>query len=335
MVWPFSRCETVPPRLEELKKEAAGILALDIFDGARFEFNKTLTQKFALNHNVMLGSSQIPTGYEFGANFGDDRVLLASRTDMGGRLNGRVHAQLSDAVLLRMQAQMSPEAASPSSLKVDFDFKGRDFTTGATYMAGGLLGAHYMQSLTKNLVVGGEGFYHTNRQIKGGSVAARVVWGPKDEHIATAKAGSFGQGELSYQRKVRRPPLTFHTHARSRRAPARRTPRVAPRAHASGRSSLAPHFHARALNNLRQSHNKPPPGTSAEIPTASALPAMAPPIELAGGAGARTRTHACILSPSRRAALHVALPGTTGLPLVRRCCRLKAADAGPRPPACR
>jgi len=202
MVWPFSRCETVPPRLEELKKEAAGILALDIFDGARFEFNKTLTQKFALNHNVMLGSSQIPTGYEFGANFGDDRVLLASRTDMGGRLNGRVHAQLSDAVLLRMQAQMSPEAASPSSLKVDFDFKGQDFTTGATYMAGGLLGAHYMQSLTKNLVVGGEGFYHTNRQIKGGSVAARVVWGPKDEHIATAKAGSFGQGELSYQRKV-------------------------------------------------------------------------------------------------------------------------------------
>ena len=29
---------------------------------------------------------------------------------MGGRLNGRVHAQVSDALLLRMQAQMSPEA---------------------------------------------------------------------------------------------------------------------------------------------------------------------------------------------------------------------------------
>jgi len=181
MVWPFSRCETAPPRLEELKKEAASILALDVFDGARFEFNKTLTQKFALNHNVFLGSSQIPSAYEFGANFGDERVLLASRTDMGGRLNGRVHAQLSDAVLLRMQAQMSPEAASASSLKVDFDYKGQDFTTGTTYMAGGLLGAHYMQNLTKNLAVGGEGFYHLHKQVKGGSVAARVVWGPKDE----------------------------------------------------------------------------------------------------------------------------------------------------------
>ena len=49
-----------PPRLEELKKEAQGIMNPDIFDGARFEFNKTLTQKFQLNHNITLGSSQVP-----------------------------------------------------------------------------------------------------------------------------------------------------------------------------------------------------------------------------------------------------------------------------------
>ena len=48
-----------PPRLEELKKEAQGIMNPDIFDGARFEFNKTLTQKFQLNHNITLGSSQV------------------------------------------------------------------------------------------------------------------------------------------------------------------------------------------------------------------------------------------------------------------------------------
>ena len=99
-----------PPRLEELKKEAQGIMNPDIFDGARFEFNKTLTQKFQLNHNITLGSSQVPpcrlavsaamppaampsaalppcrltltltpqvpSAYEFGATFGDERVLL-------------------------------------------------------------------------------------------------------------------------------------------------------------------------------------------------------------------------------------------------------------------
>ena len=52
-----------PPRLEELKKEAQGIMNPDIFDGARFEFNKTLTQKFQLNHNITLGSSQVPSSH--------------------------------------------------------------------------------------------------------------------------------------------------------------------------------------------------------------------------------------------------------------------------------
>ena len=256
MVWPFSRCETAPPRLEELKKEAASILALDVFDGARFEFNKTLTQKFALNHNVFLGSSQIPSAYEFGANFGDERVLLASRTDMGGRLNGRVHAQLSDAVLLRMQAQMSPEAAAASSLKVDFDYKGQDFTTGTTYMAGGLLGAHYMQNLTKNLAVGGEGFYHLHKQVKGGSVAARIVWGPKDEHIATVKAGNFGQGELSYQRKARRPRRAGT--ARRRRTPSRHA--VAPRA-----ARRTPHTRTHAITARTLPDGRAPRLTSVRV----------------------------------------------------------------------
>ena len=33
-----------PGRLEELKKEAQTVLSPDVFDGARFDFNKTLTQ---------------------------------------------------------------------------------------------------------------------------------------------------------------------------------------------------------------------------------------------------------------------------------------------------
>ena len=59
-----------------------------------------------------------------------------------------------------------------------------------------------MKSITPNLAVGGEGFYHLHKPLKGASLAARAVWGPKEEHVATVKAGSFGQAELSYQRKV-------------------------------------------------------------------------------------------------------------------------------------
>ena len=192
-----------PGRLEELKKEAQGIMSPDVFDGARFEFNKTLSSKFALNHNVFLGSASMPASYEFGANFGDERVLLASRIDMAGRLNGRVNGQFGDKFFARLQAQATPEMPGVmSSLKVDLDYKGTSFCAGATYMGGGLLGANYMQSITPNLALGGEGFYHTQKQVHGGAAAARCMWGPKAEHVATMKTGSFGNIELSYSRKV-------------------------------------------------------------------------------------------------------------------------------------
>ena len=88
-------------------------------------------------------------------------------------------------------------------------------------MAGGLTLCHAMKSITPNLAVGGEGFYHLHKPLKGASLAARAmlglglglgqvnpnpnpnldpdpnpsqaraVWGPKEEHVATVKAGSF------------------------------------------------------------------------------------------------------------------------------------------------
>ena len=194
-----------PGRLEELKREAQSVLSPDIFDGARFEFNKTLTQKFALLHNVFLGSASMPSSYEFGANFGDDRVLLASRIDMGGRLSGRVNAQLSDGVMLRLQSQLGPESGGNNSFKADLDYKGSSNTVSGYYMGGGLVGLHLMQAVTDNLALGGEGFYHLqNPKVNGGAGAARLTWGMKGENVATAKLGTFGHGalELAYHRKV-------------------------------------------------------------------------------------------------------------------------------------
>lgn len=200
----FKRDLPNPGRLEELKKEAQGVLSPDVFEGARFEFNKTLTQKFALLHNVALASGA-PGSYEFGAHLGDERMQLASRIDMQGRLNGRLNAQVSDATLLRMQASVSPESQGSNSFKADLDYKGGSFCAGGYFMGGGLLGASYLQSVSENLALGAEGFYHAlNRKVRGGAGAARYVWGGNGENVATAKVGSFGNGavELAYQRKV-------------------------------------------------------------------------------------------------------------------------------------
>ena len=191
-----------PGKVDDLKREAQAVLAVDAFDGARFDFNKPLSNQFALTHNVFLGSSQIPPSYEFGANFGDERLLLASRIDMAGRLNGRVNWQATDSLCAKVQAQLLPDNPQNNSTKIDLDYKGRSFYAGATYMGGGLFGAHYMQSVTPALALGVEGIYHPQRQIHGGAAAARCVWGPGGEHVATAKAGSFGNVELSYHRKV-------------------------------------------------------------------------------------------------------------------------------------
>ena len=196
---------TNPGRLEELKKEASAVLSPDIFEGARFEFNKTLTQKFALIHSVTLGGGA-PGSYELGANVAEDWLLLASRVDVQGRLNGRVNAQVSDSTLVRLQAQVGPSGEEANSFKADLDYKGGSFCVGGYAVGSGLLGANYMQSVTEGLSLGAETFYHTgNSRVRGGAVAARYVWGDKEENVATAKAGTIGAGnlELTYHRKVR------------------------------------------------------------------------------------------------------------------------------------
>lgn len=190
-----------PGRLEELKKEAQAVLSPDVFEGARFEFNKSFGQKFALLHNITMVPG-MPGGYEFGANFGDDKLLLASRINMQGALTGRANWQPVDNILLRAQTQVQPEGGN--TFKVDADYKGGDFSAGAYFFGGGLVGASYLQSLSEGLSLGVEGFYHLLNQKGGGAGALRYAWGHKGSSVLTAKAGTFGNGmlELAYQRKV-------------------------------------------------------------------------------------------------------------------------------------
>jgi hypothetical protein len=109
----------------------------------------------------------MPGGYEFGANFGDDKLLLASRINMQGALTGRANWQPVDNILLRAQTQVQPEGGN--TFKVDADYKGGDFSAGAYFFAGGLVGASYLQSLSEGLSLGVEGFYHLLNQKGGGA----------------------------------------------------------------------------------------------------------------------------------------------------------------------
>ncbi len=204
-----------PGRLEEIKKEAQAVLSPDVFDGARFEFNKGLNQKFALVHSITM-SSAVPGAYEFGANFVDEQLMMVSRVNMQGNLTGRVNWQPTESWLARMQAQVGPEAQGNNTFKADLDYKGGSFSIGGYCIGGGMWGGSYLQSLTKGLSIGCEGFYHNrNQKVRGGALASRYVWGDKEENVATAKVGTFGNGavELSYHRKVRSHRHATHAHA--------------------------------------------------------------------------------------------------------------------------
>ena len=106
-------------------------------------------------------------------------MLLASRIDMQGRLNGRLNAQLNDAVLLRLQAQVSPD--TQNSFKADVDYKGGSFCAGGYFMGNGLLGASYLQSVSDGLALGAEGLSQHVTHRDGGAIAhtwhvRRLMW---------------------------------------------------------------------------------------------------------------------------------------------------------------
>ena len=226
-----------PGRTEELKKEAQGIMTLDVFDGARFEFNKSPSNKFGLSHNVTLPPTPSPAAYEFGANFGDEHVLFASRLDMQGRMNGRINAQLGDSVLLRLQAQLQPDQPTPTSWKADVDYKGGSFCAGGSYIGGGLLQGHYLQSVTESLALGAEGLYHVHRPITGLTGVARCVWGGKGDNVLTAKSSTLGSHELAYSRKVGLE--RSRARARARTPPCTAEPLVCPAAATGEREGRA------------------------------------------------------------------------------------------------
>ena len=214
-----------PGRFDDLKAAAANLLALDNLEGARFEFNKTMTQKFALLHNVSLAAGQ-PGSYEFGAHVGDEKTLLASRIDMAGRLTGRVNTLLGDSIGQRLQASVARVAGAAQQLPRRLGFQGWRFLRRRLLHGRRARRRELPAERQPGLAVGAEGFLHTgNTQGPRWVGRSGVTWGGKGEHVLALKAGSFGQGnmaEVAYSRKVRRTPALPSV-----------CPRLSPHAHRS------------------------------------------------------------------------------------------------------
>ncbi|KAL3653213.1 hypothetical protein CASFOL_002894 [Castilleja foliolosa] len=198
-----------PIPYEEIHREALMSLKPDIFEGMRFDFTRGLNQKFSLSHSVMMGPTEIPAQssdiikipsahYEFGANFIDPKLMLLGRVMTDGRLNARLKCDLAENLTLKGNAQLTSEPHMSHGL-FNLDYKGSDYRAQLQLGNGGLIGANYIQSVTRSLSLGSEVFWSGQHRKSGIGYAARYN---TDKMVATGQVASSGMVSLSYVQKV-------------------------------------------------------------------------------------------------------------------------------------
>ena len=150
-----------PVKYEEMQREVMMSLKTDLFEGARFDYNKQLNQKFFLSHGFFLGNVEVPaqggqiikiptSTYEFGANVVDQNYMLVGRILTDGRVSGRLKYDMSDWLSLKLQ---STKETGFSQIMFDADFKGLDYQAQIKYGSGQFYGVNYLQSVTPALWV--------------------------------------------------------------------------------------------------------------------------------------------------------------------------------------
>ncbi|KMZ58667.1 Mitochondrial import receptor subunit TOM40 [Zostera marina] len=198
-----------PVPFEEIQREALMSLKPDLFEGMRFDFTKGLNQNFALCHSVFMGSTEHPSqsgdivkvpssNYEFGANFLDPKLMLVGRLGTDGRLNGRVKCDLTENLILKINASLTNEPHYSQGM-FNFDYKGKDFRSQFQIGNNAFYGANYIQSVSPHLSLGTEIFWLGHQRKSGIGFAARFN---TDKWVGTAQVANTGIVALSYVQKV-------------------------------------------------------------------------------------------------------------------------------------
>jgi len=167
-----------PGKFEEIQKEPRSIfLANEIFDGAKFEINRTIGQSekhgFTTIHSFTLGSKEEPPAYTFGTTYATDQIFLNGRIGTDRKLTSRYHNQFTPNLGMKFMAQVSPSDQEPSGWTTDIDYKGGDYYASLKVGLPLVLGLSYMQSVTPKLSLGFEGVYQNNYRFSTVSFGAR------------------------------------------------------------------------------------------------------------------------------------------------------------------
>lgn len=170
-----------PGTIEELHKKCKDVFPSP-FEGARLMVNKGLSNHFQISHTLHLSSGP-SSGYRFGATYvGTNQIsqteaypVLLGDIDPSGNLNANILLQPTDKCRFKFQAQSQNTKFQLTQYALDF--RGKDFTStvmcaNPNVLTGtGVIVAHYLQSVTKNLALGAELVYQRMGPQHGGQTA--------------------------------------------------------------------------------------------------------------------------------------------------------------------
>ncbi|XP_016120886.1 mitochondrial import receptor subunit TOM40 homolog isoform X2 [Sinocyclocheilus grahami] len=170
-------------------------------EGVRLTVNKALSNHFQVNHTVLL-STLGDSSYRFGATYVGTKQtgpeafpVMVGDMDNTGSLNAQIIHQITDRVRSKFAFQTQQQKFV--NWQGDAEFKGEDFTAAVTFgnpdvlVGSGIVVAHYLQSVTPSLALGGELVYH-RRPGEEGTVMSLAGRYTGSNFIATLTLGGAG-----------------------------------------------------------------------------------------------------------------------------------------------
>lgn len=196
-------------------------LCKDVFpaqmEGVKLVVNKVLSSHFQVAHTVHMSALGLP-GYHIHAAYAGDWQLSPTEVfptvvgdmDSSGSLNAQVLFLLAER--LRAKAVFQTQQAKFLTWQFDGEYRGEDYTATLTLGNPDLIGesvimvAHFLQSLTHRLVLGGELVYHRRPGEEGAILTlagkySAVHW------VATLNVGSGGAHASYYHRANEQTPF--------------------------------------------------------------------------------------------------------------------------------
>ncbi|XP_032084354.1 mitochondrial import receptor subunit TOM40 homolog [Thamnophis elegans] len=205
------KCDQLPNpgTFEECHRKCKELFPIQM-EGVKLTVNKGLSNHFQVNHTVAL-STVGDSNYHFGATYVGTKQLspteafpvLVGDMDNSGSLNAQIIHQLTNKV--RSKVAFQTQQAKFVNWQVDSEYRGTDFTTAVTLgnpdvlVGSGILVAHYLQSITPCLALGGELVYH-RRAGEEGTVMSFAGKYTAPNWIATLTVGQAGAHATYYHK---------------------------------------------------------------------------------------------------------------------------------------